>query len=130
MRRRPPRSTLTHTLFPYTTLFRSPHAIAYDQHPDHQLRINRWPTRLAIIGPHMLAQVTQIHEPIDRPEQVIRWDMAPQSRRCKTAPPALPSARPSSEKNLLVAEILNQDCDFISRGEFFNNIRRILKTNR
>src|SRR3546814_14873504 len=26
MRRRPPRSTRTHTLFPYTTLFRSPYA--------------------------------------------------------------------------------------------------------
>src|SRR3546814_9957853 len=63
MIRRPPRSTRTDTLFPYTTLFRS-------------------------------------------------------------------SARPSSAKNFLVAEILNQDCDFIARGDFFNNIGRILKTHR
>src|SRR3546814_11832466 len=59
-------------LFAQPTLRTDPHAIAYDQHPDHQLRINRWPTRLAIIGPHMLAQVTPIHEPIDRPEEVIQ----------------------------------------------------------
>src|SRR3546814_10862768 len=32
MRRRPPRSTRTHTLVPYTTLFRSP---APDRPPDH-----------------------------------------------------------------------------------------------
>src|SRR3546814_1592783 len=29
MRRRPPKSTLTYTLFPYTTLFRSPPAMSY-----------------------------------------------------------------------------------------------------
>src|SRR5213082_3666800 len=31
MIRRPPRSTLCQTLFPYTTLFRSPHATTHDR---------------------------------------------------------------------------------------------------
>src|SRR3546814_2507276 len=31
MRRRPPRSTRTDTLFPYTTLFRSPHATSQER---------------------------------------------------------------------------------------------------
>src|SRR3546814_18980505 len=34
MIRRPPRSTRTDTLFPYTTLFRSPHALFAEQEPD------------------------------------------------------------------------------------------------
>src|SRR3546814_15824667 len=34
MRRRPPRSTRTDTLFPYTTLFRSPQALGL-RHPAH-----------------------------------------------------------------------------------------------
>src|SRR3546814_7808840 len=36
MRRRPPRSTRTDTLFPYTTLFRSD-LVAAVHHPDHRL---------------------------------------------------------------------------------------------
>src|SRR3546814_4608598 len=36
MIRRPPRSTRTDTLFPYTTLFRSsPHVLLQSDHPDH-----------------------------------------------------------------------------------------------
>src|SRR3546814_3059227 len=33
MLRRPPRSTRTDTLFPYTTLFRSPHLVHGNEHP-------------------------------------------------------------------------------------------------
>src|SRR3546814_15254216 len=36
MIRRPPRSTRTDTLFPYTTLFRSAHEIGQDLHPVKQ----------------------------------------------------------------------------------------------
>src|SRR3546814_18078064 len=38
MRRRPPRSTLTDTLFPYTTLFRSRHQNNLALHPVSHLR--------------------------------------------------------------------------------------------
>src|SRR3546814_20132237 len=38
MIRRPPRSTRTDTLFPYTTLIRSAHAAAVGDHLHHQLR--------------------------------------------------------------------------------------------
>src|SRR3546814_6720825 len=38
MIRRPPRSTRTDTLFPYTTLFRSPHRRPADRLPDHPRR--------------------------------------------------------------------------------------------
>src|SRR3546814_2814686 len=39
MIRRPPRSTRTDTLFPYTTLFRSAQVIACDIHPLQNLKI-------------------------------------------------------------------------------------------
>src|SRR3546814_14251139 len=48
MIRRPPRSTRTDTLFPYTTLFRSEHALA--RAPAEQL-IERHPRRLGLDVP-------------------------------------------------------------------------------
>src|SRR3546814_7570766 len=41
MIRRPPRSTRTDTLFPYTTLFRSPGAGGHDQHLDPSRGVER-----------------------------------------------------------------------------------------
>src|SRR3546814_1881867 len=55
MIRRPPRSTLTDTLFPYTTLFRSPHPrIA---HPDEAARLRGRQT---------------VHQPIEFEHQIRR----------------------------------------------------------
>src|SRR3546814_18211404 len=46
MRRRPPRSTRTDTLFPYTTLFRSPCAARKDRSPvRHHLQISEGEAR-------------------------------------------------------------------------------------
>src|SRR3546814_5062737 len=42
-----------------------PHEIADDQHPDHQLRIDRRPTRVAIIRPKVFSDIAQLHEPVD-----------------------------------------------------------------
>src|SRR3546814_4908956 len=41
MRRRPPRSTRTDTLFPYTTLFRSQLRVEHLLHPDPAMSIRR-----------------------------------------------------------------------------------------
>src|SRR3546814_2023022 len=41
MIRRPPRSTRTDTLFPYTTLFRSPHLAQHDERADAPKRVVR-----------------------------------------------------------------------------------------
>jgi hypothetical protein len=37
----------------------NPHAVADDQHPDHQLRVDRWSTGLAVIRPKVLADATE-----------------------------------------------------------------------
>lgn len=51
------------------------HAIADDQHPDHQLRINRRATGRALEGAQMFADAQQINEPVDRAQQMIRRNM-------------------------------------------------------
>ncbi len=45
-------------------------AVADNQHPHHQLRINRRATRMAVIGPHLAAQPTQVQNSIDPPQQM------------------------------------------------------------
>src|SRR6476619_1183148 len=48
-------------------------AVPDNQHPDHQLRINRWPTDLAVIGlqPRVHPAERSRHEYINTPEQVV-----------------------------------------------------------
>ena len=49
-----------------------PEAVANEQHPDHQLRIDRRPTRRAVERRQSAADVAKIDEPVDRPQQMIR----------------------------------------------------------
>jgi hypothetical protein len=42
-----------------------PEAIADNQHPDHQLRIDRRPARLAVVGFKMRPNLRQIDKPVD-----------------------------------------------------------------
>ena len=50
-------------------------AVTDDEHPDHQLRINRGPPHVAIIGPQMCPNLGQVDEPIDLAKQVTVRDM-------------------------------------------------------
>jgi hypothetical protein len=50
-------------------------AIADDQHPDHQLGIDRGPSNVAIVGPEVRPQAGQIDEAVDLAQQVIVRDM-------------------------------------------------------
>jgi hypothetical protein len=47
------------------------HAVADDQHPDQQLRIDRGPTRFAVIGTQMLAEGGEIHDPVNRAQHML-----------------------------------------------------------
>jgi hypothetical protein len=51
------------------------HAVANDQHPDHQLGVDRGATHLAIEGLQVLADARQVHEPVDRAQHVALWYM-------------------------------------------------------
>jgi hypothetical protein len=50
-------------------------AVAHEQHPDHQLRVDRGPPDLTVKGPQVSAHARQVHEPINRAQQVIDWNM-------------------------------------------------------
>jgi hypothetical protein len=45
-------------------------AVADDEHPDHQLGINRGPPDVAVIGPQMRPNLGQVDEPVDLAKQV------------------------------------------------------------
>ena len=47
-----------------------------NQHPDHQFRINRWPTDLAVVGLQPLVHIGERrhHKTIDTPQQVVLRD--------------------------------------------------------
>src|SRR6202035_1104766 len=45
--------------------------VANDQHPDHQYRINRGPTRVRVIRRQLLVHPTQIEKTVDLPYQMI-----------------------------------------------------------
>src|SRR5829696_8306080 len=51
-------------------------AVPNNQHPDHQLRINRWSADLAVIGAQPLVHIGQRrgNKNIDAPEQVVLRD--------------------------------------------------------
>ena len=49
-----------------------PKAVADDQHPDHQLRIDRRPSHLAVKRRELAPHLVEIDKTIDRPQQVLR----------------------------------------------------------
>jgi len=46
-------------------------AIADEQHPDHQFRVDRRPPDLAVERPQVSTDARQVNEPVDRTQQVI-----------------------------------------------------------
>lgn len=52
------------------------HDIADQQHPDHQLRVDRRPSRGTVEGREMLTQAGEIDEPVDQAKHVVWRDMS------------------------------------------------------
>ena len=99
------------------------HAIADDEHPDHQLRIDRRAARLAVERLQLLANAGQVDEPVDRAQQMVRQHVplqaeAVEQRLCATV--RSPLIGPSS----LTSRRLNQTIDTTARRPFFNTIGR------
>ena len=53
--------------------------IAYQQHPDHQLRVDRGPAHLAVEWAEMGTNVGEIDKPVDAADEVISRDMTLQA---------------------------------------------------
>jgi hypothetical protein len=51
-------------------------AVPNNQHPDHQLRVDRWPADLAVMGIELLMHIgkRRYHKYINAPEQMVLWD--------------------------------------------------------
>ncbi|GGH27632.1 hypothetical protein GCM10007036_36290 [Alsobacter metallidurans] len=54
-------------------------AVAHQQHSDHQLRVDRWPTHLAVEGTKGGPDAGEIHEPVYAANEVISRDMSLQA---------------------------------------------------
>src|SRR3546814_4954438 len=78
MIRRPPRSTRTDTLFPYTTLFRSAHAVA-ENHPEVYLivlLIDERPEEVTTIGMGLAANIRRSEEHTSELQSLMRTSYA------------------------------------------------------
>lgn len=51
--------------------------VANDEHPDHQLGIDRRAAALAVERSQLLADLREVHELVDRPQQVVRRHIDP-----------------------------------------------------
>lgn len=71
----PPISQVEVDLVTEAALRADAHAVADDQHPDHQLGIDRGSAHLAVIRAQLLAQPRQVHEAIDRAQQMLCRDV-------------------------------------------------------
>ena len=58
-------------------------AVPHQQHPDHQLGINRRPTHRAVVRLKVDPNARQIDEPVNRPQHVIARDMPFQAKAVK-----------------------------------------------
>src|SRR5271154_1548702 len=72
---KPPIREIKMDLLAQPTLRTNAQAVADDEHPDHQLGINRGPPHVAIVGTQMRPNLGQVDEPIDLAKQVTVRDM-------------------------------------------------------
>ena len=49
------------------------HAVANDQHPQHQVGIDRGPADSAVERPQLCTDALQINKPVDAAKQMIPW---------------------------------------------------------
>jgi hypothetical protein len=73
---KPPISEVQVDLVAEPPLRPEPEAIAYNQHPDHQLRVDRRPACLAVERRQLPPQLSQVHKAVYGPEQVVGRHMA------------------------------------------------------
>ncbi len=97
--------------------------VADNQHPDHQLGVDRWSPRLAVIRPQMLADARQGDEPVDRAQQVIRRDMILKAEAVKQR---LLHHRPLAHHQLVsrIDTSIESERHDNFKQEFFNTIDR------
>src|SRR5580704_2807129 len=72
----PPVGQIEVDLFAETPLGADTEAVPDDEHADHQLGINRWPSQRAVERRELAAQFRQVDKAVDRPQQMISRHMS------------------------------------------------------
>jgi hypothetical protein len=70
-------------LFAKPALGSNAHAVAHDQHPDHQCRVDRGSPRPTVEGLQSLTKAVEVEVSIDAPQQMIGRDMVIEAKVVK-----------------------------------------------
>jgi hypothetical protein len=102
-------------LFAQLPLGADPVAITDDKHPDHQLRINRWPPEFAVEGLKLAAKIRQYarHCRIDPAQQMARWNPPLEIKQVKELALIARLSPHQAESSVLVS---SQHRIIVSRG--------------
>src|SRR5437762_13312105 len=96
-------------------------AIADNQYADHQLGIDRRPAHAAVKRRQLPSQVAKFDEPINRPQQMIRWNM-PIERELIEQRSLFNLPVSHHDLQSCLAQRLNQRTSCVATEEFFNRI--------
>ena len=79
----PPVRQVEVNLFAKPALGSNAHAVAHDQHPDHQCRVDRGSPRPTVEGLQSLTKAIEVEVSIDAPQQMIGRDMVIEAKVVK-----------------------------------------------
>ena len=96
-------------------------AVADDQHPDHQLGIDRRPTHRAVEGGQLPPQLAKLDEPVDRPQQMIGRNV-PFERELIEQSSLFDLPMSHHDLQSCLSQRLNQRISSRATADFFNRI--------
>jgi hypothetical protein len=99
-------------------------AIADQEHPDHQLRIDRGPPDVAVERRQLPPQVLKVDEPIDRPQEMVGWDV-PFKRELIEQRSLLDLPMPHHDLQSCQLDRLNHRYPCVATADFFNEIGQL-----
>src|SRR5580698_2054209 len=108
-------------LFAQPPLGADAEAIAYDQHPDHQFGIDRWPSHRAVKRGQLPPQLAEFDEPVDRPQKMIGRNV-PLKRELIEQRSLFDLPRSHHDLQSCFSQRLNQRISSRATDDFFNTI--------
>jgi hypothetical protein len=96
-------------------------AITDDQHPDHQLGVDRWATHCAVKGGQPPPQLAKLDEPVDGPQHMVSGNV-PFKRKLIKQSSLLHSPTSHHDSKSRLSQRLNQRISRVATADFFNRI--------
>jgi hypothetical protein len=94
-------------------------AIPDDQHPDHQLGVDRWATHCAVKGGQPPPQLAKLDEPVDGPQHMVSGNV-PFERKLIKQSSLLDSPTSHHDSKSCLSQRLNQRISRVATADFFN----------